>query len=335
MGLKERIKSLFRITGTEKGLLELKEIKQQFILVGVGLLLIFQVAIGYIVLAEMGMLTPAIKAKYDKNVAVLMLDKPITNPYINTIIERLEEVRGKKEEFPHLMIVVASGGGSPQGSSELANYLVDLQKEIKVTMYIESVAASGAYYIASAIKHDPNDKLSGIIANENAIVGSIGVILTNLVYKDAADKLGIKQNEITIGKFKSPISGWKNLTPDNELYLKNQLLEPVYNNFLKFVSKGRDIPMDELKELAEGRVYIATESVGKLVDRVSYLTQIKREIKESVEVANPDDEVGFVPVSLSRKRGSLFNVSLNIENLSVGSDLAGSIRGDSQNYGMQ
>ncbi len=45
-----------------------------------------------------------------------------------------------------------SGGGSPTASEELSQYLKDFQRDKNITIYIESIAASGGYYIASAVK---------------------------------------------------------------------------------------------------------------------------------------------------------------------------------------
>jgi protease-4 len=323
------------VTGTEAGLLKLKEIKQNFIIVGVALLLVFQIAIGWIILREMGIMQPTIHAEYEKNVAVLTIDQAITDGYIMKIIDSLEQMRAMKEEFAHLLVIMRSGGGSPQGSSELANYLQDLQEEIPVTMYVEGMAASGAYYIASAIKHDPNDPLSGIIANENSIIANIGVILSQLNYKDAADKLGIKQMEVTVGEYKSPISPWKELDKEGETYLKEQLMIPVYNNFLKFVANGRGMSLEELKPLADGRVYVATECVGTLVDRISYLTQIKREIKQRMEERFPEQEVGFTAINTKGKGKSVFSVNFNIENVSLGSDVAEKLSASNSNFNIK
>ncbi len=322
-------------SGTESGLLRLKELKQQVMIIGIVFLMIIGVVINVYVLKEMGLLTPSIKAEYDKNIAIITIDKMITDPYINNIIEKLEYIRVNKEEFPNLLIIMASGGGSPTGSSELAHYLIDLQKEINVHLYVESIAASGAMYISSAIKHNEKDPLSGIIASDNAILGSIGVIMNHMMYFEAGDKLGIKSKSITVGKWKEPISPWSPLSEAGENYLKNQLMLPVYNNFIKFVAKNRGMELDELKTMAEGKVYIASEVVGTLCDRISYLTQIKREIKESVEKRFPEQEVGFIGINLKRSKSSLFNVNFNIENLSVGTDLGENLNLNSNQYQMR
>lgn len=68
-------------------------------------------------------------------------------------------------------------------------------------MYIESVAASGGYYIASAIKP--------LKANKNAIVGSIGVIIQHYSLEELSKKIGIEEDNVAYGEYKQPISLFK------------------------------------------------------------------------------------------------------------------------------
>ncbi|MHC3995757.1 S49 family peptidase [Thiomicrolovo sp. ZZH C-3] len=299
------------------------------------LFLLLQPVVFYFLADKYGLFDEAISAPYDKNIAVLTIDEMITDPYVNKLIETLEEVRKRKNEFDHVLIVMASGGGAPTGSSELAHYLVDLQKQMNVTLYVESIAASGAYYIASAFKHEDNDSLSGIIAGDNAVVGSIGIYLEAMNYEKGAEKLGIGHRYVTIGKWKVPMSSWQELSEENEQYLKNQLLQPVYNNFVDYVAKGRGMTRDELLTMAEGKVYISTEVVGTLVDRISYLAEIKREIQERVEAANPGDEVGFVGISTKRRKQSLFNVTLHLDSLKIDATGLDSLTTGTDAYGLR
>lgn len=311
------IKRLFRITGTERGFWELKEIKQQLIIAGIVIFLAMQVFFAYLFADQFGLINPKLNAKYDKNIAVLTIDQQITDKYVNKIIETLEEVRKRKEQFPHLLVLMASGGGSPTGSAELAHYFEDLEQDMNTTLYVESIAASGAYYISAAFKHKQGDRLSGIIAGENSILGSIGIYMENLTYGDAARKLGVDHKYVVLGKYKVPVSPWEELNPENEHYLKSNLLQPVLDNFVNYVARGRGLSRAELEPYLNGKVFVASEVVGPLADRISSLAEIKREIKQKVKAIDPEDSVGFVGVNLKQRKQSLFNVTLNIDGLKV------------------
>lgn len=316
----EKIKAFFWINGTEKGEMQLKEFRQLIMVLitvaffGAEIVFLWKMAV------KSGIIDSAPSADFDKNIAVLTIDEEITDAYANTVIEKLEEVREAKEVFPHLLVIMASPGGSPSGSSEIAHYLHDLQSEINVTMYVQSMAASGGYYIAAAIEHNASDPLSGIIAQENAIVGSIGVIMPKYVLKDLAQKVGIGEDDITVGKYKKPLSLFKYSTTEEKAYLRQNLLNPAYKNFINYVAKGRHLTTEKLSDYAEGKIFIATEVVGPLVDRISYITQIKREIKARIEKQNPEMSVGFVPIGLKKSKSPFFGLELKVENLHLGTE---------------
>ncbi len=122
-----------------------------------------------------------------------------------------------------------SPGGSPTASEELSEYLKDFQKDKNITMYIQSIGASGGYYIASAIKP--------LYANKNAIVGSIGVVMPHYNLKELAKKIGVEEDYLMAGKFKKPISLLEKIDKENREYITKHLLEPTYQNFIESVAR--------------------------------------------------------------------------------------------------
>ena len=160
------------------------------------------------------------------------------------------------------------------------------------------MAASGGYYIISAIKP--------IIANKNAVVGSIGVIMPHFVIKKLADKIGVEEDSLAIGKYKEPVSWFRKFTKEDKEYLKKHLLLPTYENFLKVVSQDRNISLDTLKKYADGKIYIATLVKGILVDKISNLTQVKEDIKKKY-----NGKVEFINISLTKKKLPFFNIKLS------------------------
>ncbi len=221
-----------------------------------------------------------------------------------------------------IAISINSPGGSPQGSDELANYLIDFQKKVPTTFYIQNVCASGCYYIASAIHRDKkNPETSGIIANVNSIVGSIGVVLPHLVYGPALKRLGINNEYITEGDFKVPIDSWSLASEESKAYIKSNLLAPVYKTFQNFVQENRGLKDDEFDKLTGGRIFISSLVVGTLVDELSTYYEVREAVKKSVEKRFPEDEVGFVHIDTQAQRPSILSTMFTIENLNISTDL--------------
>ncbi len=208
-----------------------------------------------------------------KKVAVVKIDEVITDELAENVCSAIDDIK-KDKNFKALVVKMNSPGGSPSASAEIAEYLKDINKTLPVTMYVDEIAASGGYYIASAIKP--------IIANKNAIIGSIGVIMPQYDASELAKKLGIKENSLTAGKYKQPFSLLKAMTKENKEYIEKNLLKPAYENFLGDVAINRGIDKDKLKEYAEGKIFVASsrEIRGVLVDQISNYFKVKSDLKE-------------------------------------------------------
>ncbi len=231
----------------------------------------------------------------NEKIALLHLDEPITTSYIEHLIKSIEKIK-ENDQYKALLIDISSPGGSPTAAQEFTQYIKDLNKTIPVTMYVNSMAASGAYYIASAIKP--------LYANKNAIVGSIGVIIPHYNINELAQKVGIKEDTITAGKFKQPFSLFKELTPQSKEYIEKSLLNPVYKNFIEDVANNRGIKVDKLKNFAEGKVFVANmpEIKGVLVDKITNLYKLKENLKKKF----PDAKI--ITIAKKTKPKDLFNI---------------------------
>jgi len=244
------------------------------------------------------------------NIAVLNINKEITIGYVDTLMNKIDKELSKKttKEF---LVIINSPGGSPSASDELSEYLKFVNDKKKVTVYVEAMAASGAYYIASAIKP--------LNANKNAIIGSIGVIMPHYNLGDLAKKLGVQEDYLAAGKYKKPISYFKPLDKENKEYLKDNLLMPTYKNFIQSVADNRGLSFKEVEKFADGRIYIANDPKikGILVDNLTNLYKIKEKIKERYK------DVSFTDITTEKK--GLFpiesKINLNLNTLTDSSIL--------------
>lgn len=226
-------------------------------------------------------------------VAVIDFKEPVTQKYVNDVIEKMDEVKENKD-YSEVLFIMNSPGGSPTASEELSEYLKDYNKKKPVTMYVQSVAASGGYYIASAIKP--------LIANKNAMVGSIGVILPHYSIGKLAEKVGIEEDDLSSGEYKKPISLFKKVGDKERAYLKKQLLTPTYNNFIDSVAVNRGIDREKLLPYTEGKIFVANSPEIKdiLVDEVLVLHRLKARIKKRL-----DKKISFVDIMPSENLGFL------------------------------
>jgi len=233
--------------------------------------------------------------KYDKKVALVHYNKQVTEMYTSNIMQKMDSIRDD-DNYKAVLFVMDSPGGSPAASEELSEYLKEYTKDKNITMYVESIAASGGYYIASAIKP--------LIANKNAIVGSIGVIMPHYNIGELASKIGVKEDNLAAGKYKQPISLFRDVDPESKQYIEQNLLIPTYNNFIDSVATNRGITREKLLPFTEGKIYIANSTAikGILVDEISTLYRVKEKIKKQLNTKKVDfvditkeEEFPFMP----------------------------------------
>ena len=190
---------------------------------------------------------------------LLNIDAPITVKMGERIIDTLGSLE-RDGQLESLTVVLDTPGGSPVASENLYRYLKGLGERAHLYMYVNSAAASGGYYIAVA---SPT-----IYANKNALVGSVGVILQSVGFSQLAKELGISDETMSAGEFKTLLSPLKAPDEKTRAYIRDYLLSPVYANFAETVAAERRLDAAQQKEYFEGRLFIAGDPRvrGTLVD---------------------------------------------------------------------
>ncbi len=162
-----------------------------------------------------------------------------------------------------ILLCVNSPGGTVYHSDELYLKLMEYKEKTgrPVWAYMESQACSGGYYISMAA-----DKVA---ANRNAWTGSIGVIISYYNYSDLFEKIGVEEVDITSGANKAMGSSGKKLTKEQREIMQS-LVDESYEQFVNIVATGRNMPVDKVKPLADGRLYTAKQAKENgLIDEVS------------------------------------------------------------------
>ena len=134
------------------------------------------------------------------------------------------------------------------------------EKKKRIVASIETVGASGGYYVSSATNK--------IFADEASIVGSIGVILEWYNYGDLMRFLKMKDVVIKSGEFKDVGNPNRELTPAEQQYLQ-QMVMNMREQFVHAVADGRKLKLEEVSAIADGRVWTGQQALGlKLIDQV-------------------------------------------------------------------
>ena len=195
----------------------------------------------------------------------------------NTTVEDLQQL-ADDDNVKAVVLRVNSGGGSAVASEQIAHAIDLLKAKKPVVVSMGGAAASGGYMISCGANY--------IFAEPTTITGSIGIFglipnFSGLV----TDKLGITWDGVSTNKYSdyetSLIFGSEN--SDEMRYLQGYT-DRGYEKFLDIVGKGRSMTKDEVNEIAQGRVWLATDALGiKLVDQLGSLNDA---VKKAAELAS-------------------------------------------------
>ncbi len=168
-------------------------------------------------------------------------------------------------------LVVNSPGGSPVQSSLIAARIRRLadEKEVPVIAFVEDVAASGGYWLASAADE--------IIVDDSSIVGSIGVIYASFGVNRFLDRQGIERRIHTAGKSKSFMDPFSPEKPEDVARLK-ALQEPIHDSFIAQIKDRRGAKLPEGQDLFTGDVWVGRQAVEVgLADAIGHLVPVMKD----------------------------------------------------------
>jgi protease-4 len=191
---------------------------------------------------------------------------------------------------------VSSPGGSDTASEQIANAMQTAKEAGKpVVVSMGEYAASGGYWISSGA--------SAIVANPSTLTGSIGVFGGKFAVGDALSRFGVDIRDISVGgDYSSAFSESKGFTPQQRAAL-SAWIDQIYNGFVVHVSSGRNIPVDQVQQIAKGRVWTGAQAVDlHLVDKTGgFFTAVD----EAKRLAKLDPAADVQIVSYPAKRGRM------------------------------
>ncbi len=211
--------------------------------------------------------------------------------YAETMVKELKRVR-ENQRVKGVLIRVDSPGGSGLASDLIWREVTLINQEKPVFISMGDVAASGGYYISMSA-----DK---VFASPGTLTGSIGVIAGKFNLQGLYQRLGIRKEILSRGKFASMDSDYQPYTDEEKAKLDKEI-EVFYQDFVKKAAHGRKMSEDEMEPLSQGRVWTGQRArESSLIDQLGGISEVIKALKQRLEIA-ADDPVALVSFAEKRR----------------------------------
>ena len=210
------------------------------------------------------------------------------NIVANTVCKDLEKLMND-DDVKAVVLRVNSPGGSAYASEQIWRAVTNLKAKKPVVVSMGGYAASGGYYISCNANY--------IYTEPTTLTGSIGIFgMFPDVSQLLTQKLGVKFSEVKTNKHSAFGAMSRPLNAD-ETALLEQYIDRGYKLFRKRVADGRKLKVEQVEEIAQGRVWLGNDALPiKLVDAVGSLNDAVKKaaelakLKEYHATAYPEEE---------------------------------------------
>jgi protease-4 len=220
------------------------------------------------------------KAKAKDRIAVLYAEGTIVGDEgdgitAKNILKQIKEIK-KDDQVKAVVFRVNSPGGSADASEEIWHGVKDMQaKGLPVVVSMSDLAASGGYYISCAADY--------IYAEPTTLTGSIGIFGTIPNVKKLREKIGLDMDEVGTHRHSAMESSMlMNGMNSEEQAMMQAMIERGYDLFTSRCADGRKMSQDDIKKIAEGRVWLGkdaleiglVDSLGNIDDAIAKAAQL-------------------------------------------------------------
>jgi protease IV len=249
-----------------------------WILIGGGAFFLFVLAVFTLVYLTLraGGEESSLRSTFGSKIGVVDLEGVIVDP--DTVVQQLKKFNDD-DSIKAIILHVNSPGGGVAASEEIYREVKRIRdaKKKPIVASIETVGASGAYYVSSAANK--------IYADNGSIVGSIGVIAEWVNYGDLLRWAKLKDVTMKAGEFKDTGSPTREMTPAEQAYLQS-LIDNMHTQFIQAVADGRKESFAQIKAIANGKVWTGQEALGmKLIDQIGDFQDAVRDTAKSVGIS--------------------------------------------------
>ena len=248
-----------------------------WVLIGGGAFFLFVLAVFalvYVTLNAGG--ESSLRSSFGEKIGVVDLEGVIIDP--DSVVPALKKF-GDDDSIKAIILRVDSPGGGVAASEEIYREVKRIRDEKKkrIVASIGTVGASGAYYISSATNK--------IYADNGSVVGSIGVIAEWVNYGDLMRWAKLKPEVLTVGAFKDTGDPTRDMTPAERAYMQG-LIDNMYGQFVAAVADGRHAKVEDIRAIADGRVWSGEQALGiKLIDQVGDFQDAVNDTAKSVNIS--------------------------------------------------
>ena len=204
--------------------------------------------------------------------------------------DRFAEIISKVRQDSTVKAVVLrvnSPGGAVLAAEKIKAEVDLLQKRVPVIASFGDYAASGGYWISAGCNK--------IYSDATSLTGSIGVFSIVPDLSGTLDrKLHVNITPVNSNRHADMYNGFRPLTPAETSYMQ-ATVESVYSRFTSLVAEGRGMTVQQVEELAQGRVWTGAEAVRNgLVDEIGNIEDAIRYAAMSIEGVESAEDVQIV-----------------------------------------
>jgi protease-4 len=246
-----------------------------WIVIGGGAFFLFVLAVFAVLYVTLHTTESASLGGFGDKIGVVDLEGVILTP--NPVVPQLKKF-GDDDSIKAIILHVNSPGGGVAASEEIYREVKRIRDEKKkrIVASIETVGASGAYYVSSATNK--------IYADNGSVVGSIGVIAEWVNYGDLLHWAKLKNITLKAGEFKDTGSPVRDLTPAEKEYLQG-MIDNMHTQFVQAVADGRKLKVEDVQAIANGKVWTGQQAVPlKLVDQLADFQAVVEDTAKSVGI---------------------------------------------------
>ncbi len=232
---------------------------------------------------------------FGEKVGIIRLNGPIIGS--EQIIHEFNSFKDRSD-VKAIVFRINSPGGTVAPSQEIYEKVKNINLQIPVVISVGNLAASGGYYAAMGS--------NTIVVNRGSIVGSIGVILDYPVATDLLDKIGLRFETLTSGEYKDSGSPTRQVTKKDREYFQN-VIDDLHSQFISAVSLGRNLELDEVIDLADGRIFTGEQAISLgLADTIGTL-------EDAIKIAGKLAGIQGKPktIQLRRKSSTFLDFMIN------------------------
>lgn len=224
----------------------------------------------------------------------------------HSVVPTLESLLEDKK-VKGVILEISSPGGSAFHSEQIFQAISAFREKKPITAYFKDTVASGGYYIAQAA--------SFITASPVTVTGSIGAVMIRANLQKLYKKFKLNKEAIGFYPLREIQSEFVPLSKESRSYLQKEILR-VEGLFYQRVSEGRKIPLEELNELGQGRVFLP-KTENRIVDQIGGLLDAIGHIKEELSVKNVNIVYDLPIYQFKNKIPILGNLTEQLDNLSL------------------